>query len=171
MRGFKPKMTGLLLFSHGSLLCGADMMVRSHAERLRNLKSSYKAVEIGFLNYNHPDLAEAVNNLSQAGCATIIALPYFLIPGKFASRDLPAQIETIKKNKPELKFIVGEPLGYSPLLANAILEIAELAVDQSSWFDYLNGAANGCKGNPACPLYGAEGCPFFSASRKETAAI
>ena len=163
-------LTGLLLFSHGSLLCGADQILRSHAERLR-LSSSYRAVEIAFLNYNHPNLTEAVERLSQAGCTTILVIPYLLVPGKFITRDLPEQINKIKQSRQELTFLIGNPLGYSSLLSKAILEVAELALDQSSWIDYLHEAQNGCIGNPKCPLYGTKGCPYFIANTKETEAI
>src|SRR5207237_10459289 len=71
---------GLILFSHGSVLCGAAETLREHAQRLAD-SGRWRRVEVGFLNYSEPRFAEAVRACARAAVRRIVVAPYFLIPG------------------------------------------------------------------------------------------
>src|SRR5687768_11321086 len=78
---------GLILFSHGSVLCGAGNALEAHVARLREGRE-WAAVEIGYLNYSRPTFQEAVQRLAAAGIRRISIVPYFLVPGYFVTTSL-----------------------------------------------------------------------------------
>lgn len=73
-------------------------------------------VEAGFLNYNQPTLADAVQKVKAQGATRVIIQPYFLIDGQYASQDLPKVVQTVAANLPEFSFTIAETLGYHPRL-------------------------------------------------------
>ncbi len=151
-------MDALILFSHGSLLCGAGEALEAHANRLR-ARGDYALVEIGYLNYSEPSFAEAVDRAVARGATRAVVAPYFLIPGYFVSTSLPKEIEKARQSHPKLAFTVGAALGHDDALADALLEAAQTARPASEWRDPLIRAAASCRPSPGCPLYGTPACP------------
>jgi sirohydrochlorin ferrochelatase len=163
-------MDGLILFSHGSILCGASETLRAHAERLR-ARGRFVVVEVGYLNYSEPTFAEAVSRCAKAGVSRIIIVPYFLVPGKFVTMDLPRVIAQAQRTWPKITFRVADPLGYDEGLADAILEMAASAATREFWWDDLNRAATFCEADPQCPFYSTPRCPRAPASPIQEAAL
>lgn len=150
-------MDGLILFSHGSLLCGAGATLRAHAARLR-ARNRFPFVEIGYLNYERPTFAEAVDRCARAGVRRAVVVPYFLVPGRFITRDLPQQLSAMREAHPSLQFHVAPPLGYSERIAESILESARGALPRRFWDRNLREAADFCENDPGCPLYRTKQC-------------
>ena len=116
-------MDAIILFSHGSLLCGAGETLRAHARRLRESAVAPR-VEVGFLNFSEPDFLTTVAGLVSEGATQIRIAPYFLIPGKFVKVDLPRRMDEAKTQFSQVEFTVAEPLGFDPRLADALLHSA-----------------------------------------------
>jgi sirohydrochlorin cobaltochelatase len=148
----------LILFSHGSLLCGAGEAVDTHAERLRE-RGGFDYVAVGYLNYSEPLFAEAVEGAITAGATQITVLPYFLISGYFVTKSLPEVLDPVMAMYPEVAFVVAEALGFDERLADALLEAATEGRTTEYWRDPLKRAALACRPNPECPLYGTPSCP------------
>lgn len=152
--------TALILFSHGSLLCGAGETLRRHAERLAAREPGrYRAVEIGYLNYSDPPFETAVERCRAAGARRLVVAPYFLVAGKFVLTDLPRRIDENRRRFPELEFALADAILGAPAMADAILEMAAAARPPSRWRDDLNAAPDYCQARPACPLYESPACP------------
>ncbi len=158
--------TGLILFSHGSLLCGADSTLYLHADRIR-VKQLFRHVEVGFLNYNSPTISEAVENHLQAGCTHIIVVPFFLVPGRFVTRDLPEALRKVEERHPNITITIADPIGYDERLADAVSDLTSSAVDIDDWNQLTEKARMACKGDPLCPLYGVKGCPVREGVKDE----
>ncbi|AXA36719.1 MAG: hypothetical protein D6691_01065 [Candidatus Hydrogenedentota bacterium] len=148
----------LVLLSHGSLLCGAGQALDEHVGRLRKM-GEWLCVEAGFLNYTSPHFLEAVRRCVERGAKMIVVQPYFLVAGKFVTEDLPEQIAQARAEFPDLEFVIGEPIGFDAMLADAILELAAQPRPPQQWRDDLLRAPDYCTRNPECPLYGTEHCP------------
>jgi sirohydrochlorin cobaltochelatase len=101
----------IILFSHGSLLCGSGQALSMHADRLR-ARGLAPIVEIGYLNYCEPLFAETVERCVAAGATRIVVTPYFLVPGYFVKVDLPRCVETARQAFPQVTFVVAEPIGF-----------------------------------------------------------
>jgi sirohydrochlorin ferrochelatase len=151
-------MNALILFSHGSLLCGAGEALDAHAARLRE-RGEYDMVEVGYLNYSEPSFADTARKVVEAGATRIIIAPYFLVPGYFVTKSLPETLAPVQAEHPNVEFIVAEALGYDTSLADALLESAINARTAEHWRESLARAARSCRPHPDCPLYGTVACP------------
>jgi sirohydrochlorin ferrochelatase len=151
-------MDALILFSHGSLLCGAGETLKEHARAIF-VRGGYSTVEVGFMNYSEPTFEEAAARCVSSGATRILVVPYFLIPGYFVKVGLPRHVEAIRLAHPGVEFLVAEELGYDPLLADALLDQAAHAFSADRWrHDYAQ-AGQYCERDPDCPLYATPRCP------------
>ena len=155
-----PKFTpdAIILFSHGSLLCGSGQALEDHAARLR-LRGTAPMVEVGYLNYSEPLFADTVARCVQLGACRISVAPYFLVPGYFVRVDLPKCIEAARGIYPDVHFTVAPPLGFDERLAAAIIDSASCAQGPEHWRADLGTASLYCRPDSRCPLYGTPGCP------------
>ena len=156
--GYNGRMNALILFSHGSLLCGAGEALDAHAERLRST-GQWDMVTVGYLNYSEPTFAEAVAECAMRGATQILVLPFFLVPGYFVTHSLPEQLEIVQAAHPELTFTVADALGFDSGLADALIAAAQSPLQAGEWRDDLTAAARGCRARSDCPLYATPNCP------------
>jgi precorrin-8X/cobalt-precorrin-8 methylmutase len=73
------------------------------------------------LDFNRPNLPEAVAALYEMGRRNILVTPYLLYAGNHVARDIPAQLEDILAEHPDLHVRLTEPLGLDLRLV-AVLE-------------------------------------------------
>lgn len=148
----------LILFSHGSLLCGAGEALEAHAARLRE-RGGYDRVAVGYLNYSEPRFAETADRVIADGATRVTVLPYFLVPGYFVGKALPDALAPVQAKYPHVTFTVAPAIGYDEALAEALLESAQMARGSDTWRDPLARAARACRPSADCPLYGTPQCP------------
>lgn len=151
-------MNAVILFSHGSLLCGAGEALLAQASRLRE-RGIAPIVEVGYLNYSEPPFADTVAQVVRAGAARILVTPYFLVPGKFVKVDLPKAVAAAQTAYPNVEFVVAEAIGFDPRLADALLESASRSFGPERWREDLTRVSSYCRPNPECPLYNTAYCP------------
>lgn len=151
-------MDALILFSHGSVLCGAGEAVDAHAERLR-ARGAWDLVEVGYLNYSTPRFLDTVDRVAAAGATRVIIVPYFLVAGYFVQVDLPRCLTEARARHPHLEFVVADALRHDPGIADAVLDAALHARPAAHWRDPLARAARACQARPECPLHGTPACP------------
>lgn len=157
----------IILFSHGSVLCGAGQNLLDLAAQMR-ARGIAPIVEPGYLNYSEPRFAEAFRSCVAQGAARITVVPYFLIAGKFVKEDLPGVIAAAQAEFPDVAVEVADAIRFHPLLADALLACAERAQPPAVWRDTKAQAAAFCRASERCPLYGSEDCP---ATRSATAEV
>lgn len=148
----------IILFSHGSLLCGAGEPLRRIAQHMRE-RGDAPTIEIGYLNYSEPPFDVAVDRCIVAGASRIVVAPYFLVPGKFVTADLPPAIARAAARHPQVEICTAPPLGVHPALAAALMQCAACAIPPAQWRDLQRTAPQFCRATSACPLYGTERCP------------
>ncbi|HVT05724.1 MAG TPA: CbiX/SirB N-terminal domain-containing protein [Thermoanaerobaculia bacterium] len=148
---------GVILFSHGSVLCGAEQNLLQLAETMRRLLPD-ELVEVAFLNYTSPDFMTAVDRCVSGGAKRITIAPYFLVAGKFATEDLPRQIEEARGRYPEVNFLTATAIEYHSLLPDAVLTSASNAGPTRKWRDQASLSRPFCRRNQRCPLFGSEYC-------------
>lgn len=148
----------VILFAHGSLLCGSSGALEAHAGRMRR-SGDYSMVEVGFLNYSIPTFEHAVSACYNAGKRKVLVLPFFLVPGYFVTKGLPEAISRVSELYPEMEFQVAAAIGFDEALADAIIDSALSPLSQDAWRDDLATASRSCRANPDCPLYGTPSCP------------
>ena len=92
LRILKSVKEAILLFSHGSVLCGAGENLRRIAS-LMEARGDAPIVEPGYLNYSEPPFEVALARCLERGATRVVITPYFLVAGKFVQVDLPRAIE------------------------------------------------------------------------------
>lgn len=151
-------MKAIILFSHGSLLCGAGENLKALAREMQN-RGQADLVEVGFLNYVSPTFEEAFTRCVEEGATEIVIAPYFLVAGKFVRVDLPPKIEAMRAQFPDIPVFVAQAMRFHESLADAILSCAGRAQKPAQWRDILNTAPQWCRDSEECPLHGTEKCP------------
>ena len=151
-------MNALLLFSHGSVLCGSERTLDALAERLRK-ENAAPIIEVGYLNYSSPLFEESFNRCIEQGATEITIVPYFLVAGKFVVVDLPREIEKQRALFPHVKVRVADAMRFHPKLADAIISCARNEQAPAAWRDVLQLAPESCRASQACPLFGTAKCP------------
>lgn len=150
-------MQGIILLSHGSVLCGAERNLLELAARMRD-RGDAPIIEAAFLNYTEPGLAAAVERCVEQGATRIVVAPYFLIAGKFVIEDLPATIDRVRLQHPGMTFEMAGVIGFHPLLADAVLASARGAQRPEDWNLAGGDTRAWCREQRKCPLYGSEAC-------------
>lgn len=150
--------TAIILFSHGSLLCGSGQMVAAHAARLRSV-FGFVHVAVGYLNYCKPSIEEAVADCIAHGAERIIVSPYFLVSGKFVTVDLPARMEKVTTQYPRVEFVMAQALGETPAMDDAVQSLLRGSTPVRQWQEQaLDAAKLRCEKREDCPLYGTPMC-------------
>ena len=151
------RVDAIIVFSHGSVLCGAERNLLALAQRMRD-RGDAAIVEVGFLNYTEPSFAVAVDRCVAQGATRIVIAPYFLISGKFVVQDLPKVIEEARAKHGGVAFATAGVIGFHEEMADAILASAAGAREPGAWLDDMTDNSDWCRENPKCPLYGSRVC-------------
>ena len=109
--------SAVILFAHGAREPAWALPFR---RLLRRLRVGGKAVELAFLEFMSPSLAEAAARLARGGFARITVVPLFLAQGRHLKRELPEMIEALRARHAGIKFRVTTALGDAPEVQAAI---------------------------------------------------
>ena len=154
-------MRAIVLFSHGSVLCGAERNLLELAAFMRQ-RGDAPIVEAAFLNYLEPNLNATIERCVSLGATDIVITPYFLIAGKFVVEDLPDAIARAQTTYPSLAIATAAVIGFHPAMADAVIGAMSTARPPSGWQERIVEAGSQCRENPRCPLYGSEVCRVHS---------
>ena len=119
-----PQPPALLLIGHGSRDAEGIGEFHRMAERLFAALPGRLCVS-SFLELTEPSLREGVAQLSRRGATTITALPVMLMAAGHIKNDIPAELETIQAEHPEVSIPLGPDLGVHPALLQAARERIE----------------------------------------------
>lgn len=110
----------ILLVDHGSREPeAAGALVRLAAELHRRRPDS--AVYVAHLELVPPTIAEAVAAAVGDGVGDLVVHPLFLVPGRHAARDVPAQLAAASAAHPQLRVRITPPTGAAAGLLDLIL--------------------------------------------------
>jgi sirohydrochlorin cobaltochelatase len=147
-------MTALLLYSHGSLVCGAGEALEKHVTHLKEQQVA-EWVGMGYLNYSAPRFADAAEEAIAAGATEIVIVPYLLISGYFVTNALPEVLAPVQAKYPDARFTIAEALNEDVRLAEALLESAKTARPPEQWGETITRLSHHCPRRTDCPLYEA----------------
>ena len=151
-------MNAMILFSHGSTLCGAGETLKTLAQNLET-DGAADIVRVGFLNYSTPRFGETFDECVALGATQIIVVPYFLVAGYFVKVELPKVLDPAQEKHPNVKVLIAEAMRDHHALEDAILACAARALPTDQWRDLIDTAPQWCEGDPQCPLFGTPECP------------
>jgi precorrin-8X/cobalt-precorrin-8 methylmutase len=104
-----PDSYAICLIGHGSRDPEGAQDFLTLSQKLRERKFCH-IVESGFLEFENPDIIEALSACQRNGVKNIIILPGILFSGKHTQRDVPHIASAVFRNHPEINLIFAEPL-------------------------------------------------------------
>lgn len=119
---------GLILLAHGA----RDPSWAKPFERVAAAVRSARpraAVQLAFLEFMAPGLAEAGHRLARDGCRRIVVLPLFLGTGGHVRRDVPSQILKLRQAYPRVTWHLVAAVGDDARLIETLAAIALDHVD------------------------------------------
>lgn len=130
----------LILFGHGARDAEWALPLRAIQDRVR---AAYPdaVVEMAFLEFMSPNLAERVGEVVAKGVGRITILPMFIAQGGHLKRELPGLVEALQRQYPEVDIVLTPAIGSAEAVITAMADQAGL---------YLN-FKHGGDGGPSSP--------------------
>ncbi len=113
----------LLILAHGSKAQSTTEVIYQVREEIakRNL---YKEVKVAFMEFNHPNICEAFDEIYKEGSREVIAVPMFLFEGNHIRYDIPEELTKVKNVYPDLEISLAKPIGSDRRIADILIERA-----------------------------------------------
>jgi len=117
-------MKAIIVLGHGSKAPQALETLKTYGEMVKS-KTRCEIVEIASLQFNKPDLSEALGSVIMAGASKIVIVPFFLYNGIHMQKDIPEVISAEKEKNPEVEIILANHLGADHRLVDIVVDRIE----------------------------------------------
>ena len=114
-----PDNIGVIVVDHGSRRQESNAMLLEVVEMFHQ-RSGYAVVEPAHMELAEPTIAAAFERCVARGARLVVIHPYFLLPGRHWSEDIPALAAEAAARHPDVPFLVTAPLGVHPLMAEVM---------------------------------------------------
>ena len=115
----------VILLAHGARDAAWATPFEAVCARIRE-RAPEALVRLAFLELMAPTLEDAGAELVARGCTRIAVVPAFLGMGGHVRRDVPAQLDALRRAHPAIAWTLHEALGETP---HVIAALADAAVD------------------------------------------
>ena len=133
----REPVTGLIIVDHGSKRRESNEMLELFVERFA-AQSDYKVIEPAHMELAEPSIAMAFDRCVSRGARRVVVMPYFLLPGRHWSSDIPHLTAQAAAKHPGIEFMVAAPLGLHPLM----MQIVESRIEHC--LKHARGEAGAC---------------------------
>lgn len=110
---------GLLLFAHGARDPEWARPFEAVAQSVRAQRPG-TPLQLAYLEFMQPDLAQAAAQLVQDGCRAVEVLPLFLGAGGHVRKDLPRLLDALHAAHPGVRFELHPAVGELPTVVQAM---------------------------------------------------
>ncbi|WP_428424113.1 sirohydrochlorin chelatase [Methylibium sp.] len=114
---------GILLLAHGARDPLWSSPFEAVARRLRD-RAPDTPVALAFLEFMTPDLHSAGHMLAAQGCTTVSVLPLFLGAGGHVRKDLPALLDRLRRELPQVAWQLAPAIGEIDRVVDAMADAA-----------------------------------------------
>lgn len=115
----RPQDIGLVVVDHGSRRAESNEMLERMADMIRQAVP-YRVVEPAHMELAEPSIATAFGRCVEVGVELVVVSPYFLLPGRHWSQDIPSLAREAAAAHPGSRYLVTAPLGLHPLMAEVV---------------------------------------------------
>jgi sirohydrochlorin ferrochelatase len=112
----------IVLVDHGSRQEPANTVVKQLAQAVQQRAGARATVSWAHLEAAEPSLPQAIAACVSQGAREVTVQPMFLVPGRHATRDIPALLEAARQCYPGVTFVMGQVIGADPLLAELLAQ-------------------------------------------------
>ncbi len=124
--------TGIIIVDHGSRRAESNKMLLEVVELFART-TGCPIVEPAHMELAEPSIRTAFARCVARGAQAVVVHPYFLLPGKHWTEDIPALAAAAAAEHPGVRYAVTAPLGLHPLMTRIIEERIAEAVERSSF--------------------------------------
>ena len=114
-------MQGIVLIAHGSRRREANQDLVDLAAAVAE-RSPEAIVEIGYLEFAQPGIAEGLQRCAARGARRIVMVPYFLSTGVHVTRDLEEARSEFSSQNPEVTVVMARALELHPQIIDIVIE-------------------------------------------------
>jgi sirohydrochlorin ferrochelatase len=119
------EMKALLIVAHGSRRVESNDEVRALTGRLgAQAAGLYTRVQCAFLELAEPSIPDGLLAAIREGATRVTVVPYFLSAGRHVVMDIPAEIEGVRKEYPDIDIVLAPYVGAAPGLTDLLLQQA-----------------------------------------------
>lgn len=119
-------MKALLVVAHGSRRAESNDEVRQLTACLeRQANGAFGHVRSAFLELAEPSIPDGLRAAIRAGASEVVVLPYFLSAGRHVVEDIPAEVDSVRREHPDTKITLAPYLGASAGLVHLLLMQAQ----------------------------------------------
>ena len=115
-------MNALLIVAHGSRRPESNQEIRTLTRKIASVATGFELVNCAFLELAEPNIVQGGINLIEAGARSIRILPYFLVAGRHVVTDVPAEINKIIAQYPDIRISTEPYFGSSDAIVELILQ-------------------------------------------------
>ncbi len=117
--GLLPGQLGLVVVDHGSRLDASNRLLLDLATVLRG-ELGLPNIQPAHMEIAEPTVEEAFDRCVAGGARLVVVFPYFLLPGRHWTEDIPRLAAAAAGRHPGVRVLVAEPLGLHPLMTELI---------------------------------------------------
>jgi len=111
----------ILLVDHGSRRAEANELLAEVARRVQ-ARCPDAIVRAAHMELAPPSISEAIDECIAAGAGEIVVHPYFLVPGRHSTHDIPERVGEAMSRHPGIAARVTEPLGLHEKLVDVVIQ-------------------------------------------------
>ncbi|RMH16644.1 MAG: cobalamin biosynthesis protein CbiX [Acidobacteria bacterium] len=111
--------TGVVVVDHGSRRAESNRMLEQLVARFAD-RSPYPIVEPAHMELAEPSIATAFDRCVARGARRVVVLPYFLLPGRHWTDDIPELTRRAARRHPGVAYLVAAPIGLHPLMLEVL---------------------------------------------------
>lgn len=116
-------MRALLLVAHGSRRTQSNREILLLVQEIESLPTNaFDMVAHAFLQRATPSTEERMAELARAGVREVTVFPYFLASGSHVTKDMPAMVDKLSRQHPDMAIRLAPHLGALPGVAALIVQ-------------------------------------------------
>ena len=123
--------TGVIIVDHGSRRAESNAMLEAFVALFAE-HTRYAIVEPAHMELAEPSIATAFERCVARGAKRVIVCPYFLLPGKHWSQDIPELTRQAAQRHPSVPFMVTAPVGLHPMMRDVIQSRIDYCFERQS---------------------------------------
>jgi sirohydrochlorin ferrochelatase len=114
-------MNGILILAHGSKRQETESTLDSLVKKVK-VKTGERLVMPAFLQFSEQNLEKGIELLVNEGANLVKIVPMFLFDGVHVTKDIPEELEEIKKKYPGVEIRMSMHLGDDDRIADIIVD-------------------------------------------------
>jgi len=110
---------GVIVVDHGSRRAESNAMLLDVVAMFQRV-TGYPIVEPAHMELAEPSIQQAFDRCVERGAKLVVCHPYFLLPGRHWSKDIPALVQAAATKHPGVRWLVTAPLAVHDAMASVM---------------------------------------------------